>query len=72
MVSIRARVDDVLGGREDWRAELARSLADHLDGEANASMARELRSVMEAVEADVPVVGGTPLDELARRRQAQG
>lgn len=68
MVSIRARVDDVLGGREDWRAELARVLADQLDAEANASMARELRSVMEAIEGEAPDVGGTPLDELARRR----
>lgn len=70
-MQVTDRVDAALGGRSDWRAEVARSLARQMDAEPSASVARELRAVMGAIEGDAPDVGGTPLDELARRRAAR-
>ncbi len=65
------RIDAVLGPKSDWRAELARALARQIDREPNSSLARELRALMASIEAEASDVGGTPLDELARRRASR-
>lgn len=59
------------GVDDDWRAAIARRLAGSLDLEANASMARELRAVMERITGDEPDIEGTPLDEFERRLKAE-
>jgi hypothetical protein len=69
-LAIYDQVCSALGDRNDWRAEVAKALAIDLDAEANASMARELRALMESMEAERPPLEGTPLDELKRRREA--
>ena len=72
-MSVRERVDAALAGvPQDWRTSLAQTLASAMDGEPNASMARELRSVMADIDAEKPQAGGTGLDELERRRAARG
>lgn len=68
---VQEQVEAALGGRSDWRAEVARALARQLDIEPNASLARELRTVMGGIEDEALSVGGTPLDELARRRASR-
>lgn len=68
-LSVRTEVDRALDGvPEDWRTELARTLAEALDHEPNASMARELRAVMGAIEAQNPAKEGSSVDDLAARR----
>lgn len=71
-MSIRTAVDAALSGcEEDWRVNLARTLADALDEDPNASMARELRAVMHDIaESAEPKEAGVA-DELRRRRQAR-
>lgn len=69
-MSVSEAVRDALEGRTpDWRTTLALTLAAALDEEPNASMARELRALMAAIDETAPAAGGTPLDELKRRRQ---
>lgn len=59
-------------GVTGWRREVAISLAEKLDEEANASMARELRSLMaETGSSAVPVKKGSTGDDLARQRAAR-
>lgn len=56
---------------KDWRTELALTLAASLDEEPNASMARELRALMNAIEdAKEPEVSSSA-DELRARRAAR-
>jgi hypothetical protein len=62
-------VDRALDGvAEDWRTALARSLADALDSEPQASMARELRALMGVIGSDAPAKEGSTVDDLAARR----
>ena len=72
MGAILAGVEAALGGKKGWRAEVARSLAAQLDVEANASLARELRSLMESLDAQDVDKGGTPLGRLFERRGGAG
>ena len=55
--------------RSGWRAELALQLARSLDEFPNASMARELRSVMNELQANSLPVEVDDLDELTARRE---
>ena len=75
MASILAAVDEELAvlGASGWRAETARSLAATLDDEPNASMARELRSLMTELgsSAKAAVLRGDVGDELAAARVAR-
>jgi hypothetical protein len=53
-----------------WFAELARTLARSLDDQPNASLARELRSLMKDI-SDSSALAGAEVDlgdDLARRR----
>jgi hypothetical protein len=55
-----------------WRAEVALSLALELDAEANASMARELRSLMVELGSSASAVKkGNTGDDLAKQRAAR-
>src|SRR5688572_28424070 len=71
--AVRREFDRALAAvPDDWRTALARTLASSLDVEANASVARELRAVMTAIVAASPAnTGGTPLDDLVKRRAAR-
>ena len=75
MASILVAVDLELAalGASGWRAETARSLAATLDDEPNASMARELRSLMTELgsSAKAAVLRGDVGDELAAARVAR-
>lgn len=68
----RKAVDAALKDAPDgWRKTLARVLADALDVEPNASMARELRAVMtEIAESQKPEVSSVA-DDLRARRAAR-
>lgn len=57
--------------RSSWSAEVARALAEALDEEPNASMARELRSVMTALSAGSKSVKVDSVDEIAAARRAR-
>lgn len=60
------------GAQDSWRLEMARALAREMDAKPNASMARELRSVMKDVAADLPAsVEGDLSDDLASKRRAR-
>lgn len=68
-MSVLSAVSEALEGKpEDWRTTLARTLASALDSEPNASMARELRALMTAIEeAEAPEVSSVADDLRARR-----
>lgn len=69
---VRREVDRALAGRPvDWRTELARTLAASLDVEPQASMARELRALMGAMDANEPAKEVGDVDDLAARRAAR-
>ena len=71
-MSVSEAVRSALEGHDegDWRVALALNLAESMDSEsANASTARELRAVMTSLDEAAPKTGGTPLDELQRRRE---
>lgn len=56
-----------------WRAQLALQLAGSLDAAPNASMARELRSVMKEIQSEsapVEVDGLDRIVDLASRRKS--
>jgi hypothetical protein len=70
---IRRQVEEALVGvASDWRTELARSLADALDAQPQAAMARELRALMATIDPAAPATSakreGSKVDELAARR----
>lgn len=75
MASILVAVDLELAvlGASGWRAETARSLASQLDEEPNASMARELRSLMTELgsSAKAAAAKGDVGDDLAIQRAAR-
>ena len=75
MASILAAVDLELASlsASGWRAETARSLAATLDDEPNASMARELRSLMTELGSSAKAVAakGDTGDDLAAGRAAR-
>ena len=54
-----------------WKAQTALTLAATMDSEPNASIARELRSVMNDIEAGHVVEAGDFLDELSSRRESK-
>lgn len=70
-VSIEAELGRLpVGAQGSWFAELARTLARALDDEPNASMARELRSLMKDI-SDSSALAGAEVDlgdDLARKR----
>jgi transcriptional regulator GlxA family with amidase domain len=66
--TLRAWVDVALEAIvDDWRTALARRLADELEVEPNASMARELRALMAQIDAERPEVRDAG-DELRAKR----
>lgn len=60
-----------LDAQKGWKAQTALTLAGALDAEPNASMARELRSVMNDLEAKSDAGEGDFLDELSSRRESK-
>lgn len=60
--------------RNGWRAQLALQLAESLDDQPNASMARELRSVMNEIQSLSVPAEEDDLDKIinlnAKRRSA--
>lgn len=54
-----------------WKAQTALTLAGTMDAEPNASIARELRSVMNDLEAGNIAEEGDFLDELSSRRESK-
>lgn len=60
-----------VGERDGWKAQTALTLARTMDAEPNASIARELRSVMNDLEAGNIAETGDFLDELASRRESK-
>lgn len=68
-MTVSEAVSDALEGRlEDWRTTLARTLAAALDAEPNASMARELRALMTAIEEGAEPEVSSVADDLRARR----
>ena len=57
--------------KASWGAQVARALAEALDDEPNASMARELRSVMTSLAAGSKSVKVDSVDEIAAARRAR-
>lgn len=71
-MSVRSHIDAALKDRpDDWRSALARTLADALDDEPNASMARELRALMNNILDDMQPAETSKADELRARRAAR-
>lgn len=71
-MSVLASVEETLGDdRSSWRAQTALALAKQVDENGSASAARELRAVMDAIEAGTPVEVGDAVDEVRRRREAR-
>lgn len=70
-VAVRAELDAL--AVSGWRAETALSLAAALDDEPNASMARELRSLMTELgsTAVVSAAKGDTGDDLASKRASR-
>lgn len=69
--TLEAWVDRALTGlAEDWRTALARRLAQALDVEPTASVARELRATMAAIAAEAPAPADVA-DQLRERRAAR-
>lgn len=64
-----ARLSDA--DRQSWPAQVARTLAKALDDEPNASMARELRSVMVMLMGSAKAVDVDAVDEIAAARRAR-
>lgn len=60
-----------LDAQNGWKAQTALTLAAALDAEPNASMARELRAVMNDLESLNTAGEGDFLDELASRRESK-
>lgn len=54
-----------------WAAQVARALATALDDDPNASMARELRSVMTSLASGSKSVKVDSVDEIAAARRAR-
>ena len=75
MASILGAVRDELAilGASGWRAQTALTLAATLDDEPNASMARELRSLMTELGSSAKAVAakGDIGDDLAAGRAAR-
>lgn len=70
-----AAVNEVLAGlppaeQNGWKATLARTLAGALDAEPQASLAAQLRAVMNDIDGQVGQEADA-LDELASRRAAR-
>lgn len=72
-------VSEVIGNlpesdKDGWQAQLALQLATSLDETPNASMARELRSVMKDIESNTVAVEEDALDKIidlaAKRKSA--
>lgn len=57
--------------QDGWKAQTALTLARTMDAEPNASIARELRSVMNDLEAGNIAEVGDFLDELSTRRESK-
>lgn len=78
LLSVLGEVEAALEGLscEAWERELALALAGEMDESPNASLAKELRSVMADLGAAKPVESGDVADDLAakraERRRAQG
>lgn len=53
---------------EGWQRELVLSLATGMDDSPNASLAKELRSLMAELGASAPVESGDVADDLAAKR----
>jgi len=75
MAGVFVSVEAELGKLPDaaqssWFAQLARTLARSLDDQPNASMARELRSLMKDISESSALAGAEVDlgDDLARRR----
>lgn len=72
MGDVRGQVDRALHDvPEDWRTELAQTLAAAMDEDPNASMARELRALMREIEEGVPADDSNIEDDLRARREAR-
>lgn len=56
-------------GVDGWRREIALSLASQLDSEPNASVARELRILMQEVGAAAVPKESSLVDDLKQRRE---
>jgi hypothetical protein len=70
-VSVRDKVREALGDRDDWRTRAALALASQSDaGTGGASATKELRALMVEIGEDAPVVSG--VDELRKRREKRG
>lgn len=69
-MSVLAEVEMALEGLscEGWQRELALSLATGMDDSPNASLAKELRSVMAELGAEKSVESGDVADDLAAKR----
>jgi hypothetical protein len=63
-----ASVAAVLAGQEGWRVTLALTLAKDLDRQPNASVARELRTLMHELAEDAPAEETSVPDQLRARR----
>ena len=72
LVAVEADLDRLSEDvKASWGAQVARALASALDDEPNASMARELRSVMTALSAGSKSVKVDSVDEIAAARRAR-
>ena len=56
---------------DDWRKTLALTLAAEIEAVPNASMARELRSVMAAIDETLVPDEVTTVDDLRSRRASR-
>lgn len=59
------------GDQQSWSAQVALTLAEALDDEPNASMARELRSVMAVLMGNAKAVRVDSVDEVAAARRSR-
>lgn len=76
MAGILVAVEAELGrlsevDQASWSAQVALTLAAELDAEPNASMARELRSVMAVLMGNAKAVRVDSVDEVAAARRAR-
>jgi hypothetical protein len=71
-VSVQSSVTAELEGRSvpGWKRELLLTLAEAMDTSPNASIAKELRSLMDDVGAKPAAVGDVS-DDLAAKRAAR-
>lgn len=73
--AVRSVIEDLApADQESWRAQLALQLAESIDEQPNASMARELRSVMNELQSVMAPAEEDDLDKIinlnAKRRSA--